>query len=152
MDAVYDAVGVMKEAARDGAVTHCNHISRDSHLVIDHLQSFSHLVGDGAFDTIRSDCRREPKGRTPNLSRSCLAPLAAPNSALQHAVVMLTGQSEYMRPQFITWRIGVRSTIVWTMSPSFPIQTLIPSASIAIGSSSGCCRPFWEADMVLPYP
>src|SRR5207245_8490844 len=65
MDAVYDAVGVMKEAAGDGAVTHCNHISRDSHLVIDHLQSFSHLVGDGAFDHHKVRLSERTQGKNP---------------------------------------------------------------------------------------
>ena len=65
MDAIYDAVGVMKEATRDGAVTHCNHISRDSHLVIDHLQSFSHLVGDGAFDHHKVRLSERTQGKNP---------------------------------------------------------------------------------------
>src|SRR2546426_10595866 len=85
---------------------------------------------------MRSDCRREPIGRTPNRSRSCLAPLAAPNSALQQAVVMLTGHREYIRAQLTTFRIGPVSTTFLTRSLSFPTQMLNPSASVATGSSS----------------
>src|SRR5437899_708795 len=86
--------------------------------------------------TMRSDCRREPIGRTPNLSRSCRAPLAAPNSALQQAVVILTGQREYIRAQLTTFRIGPVSTTFLTRSLSLPTQMLSPSASVATGSSS----------------
>ena len=74
-------------------------------------------------------------GRTPNLSRSWRAPLAAPNSALQQAVVMLTGHREYIRAQFITFLIGSVSTTLWTRSLSFPTQTLIESARSSAGSS-----------------
>src|SRR5205823_12288681 len=95
--------------------------------------------------TMRSDWRRDPIGRTPKRSRSCRAPLAAPNSALQQAVVMLTGQSEYMRAQLITFLIGSVSMTLWTMSLSFPTQMLRESASSSMGSSD--CADFW-ADMI----
>ncbi len=89
--------------------------------------------------TIRSDCRNDPNGRTPNLSKSCRAPLAAPNSALQQAVVMLTGHMEYNRPQLMIPLMGVSSTIFLTSELSFPTHTLSPPTSISNGSSS------WEA-------
>src|SRR6266702_7264328 len=91
--------------------------------------------------TMRSDCRRDPYANTPKRSRSCRAPLAAPNSALQQAVVMLTGHREYMRAQLITFRIGSVSTTLWTMSLSFPTQTLRESARSSIGSSDWA--DFW---------
>src|SRR3989442_14114535 len=75
-------------------------------------------------------------GRTPNRSRSCRAPLAAPNSALQQAGVMLTGQREYIRAQLITFRIGPVATTFLTRSLSFPTQMLNPSPSVATGASS----------------
>src|SRR5207245_8971859 len=99
--------------------------------------------------TIRSDCRREPIGRTPNLSRSCRAPLAAPNSALQQAVVMLTGQREYILAQLITFLMGSVSMTLWTMSLSFPTHTFIESASNSMGSSD--CAGFC-ADIRLHLP
>src|SRR3989442_2072025 len=96
--------------------------------------------------TMRSDCRRDPYGRTPKRSRSWRAPLAAPNSALQQAVVMLTGQREYIRAQLITFLMGSVSTTLWTMSLSFPTHTFIESASNSMGSSD--CAGFW-ADIRL---
>src|SRR5713226_10521492 len=98
--------------------------------------------------TIRSDCRKEPIGRTPNRSNSWRAPLAAPNSALQQAVVMLTGHNEYIRAQLITFLIGSVSTTLWTKSLSFPTQMLRASASVSI-SSLGLAG-FWADIHVLP--
>src|SRR5438034_11725262 len=95
--------------------------------------------------TIGADWGRAPVWRTPKRPRSCRAPLAAPNSALQQAVVMLTGQSEYMRAQLITFLIGSVSMTLWTMSLSFPTQMLRESASSSMGSSD--CADFW-ADMI----
>src|SRR5207245_10214974 len=85
--------------------------------------------------TIRSDCRSDPYGRTPQRSRSWRAPLAAPNSALQQAVVIFTGHREYILAQLITFLMGSVSMTLCTMSLSFPTHTFRESASNSIGSS-----------------
>src|SRR6266516_627950 len=79
--------------------------------------------------TMRSDCRSDPSGRTPNRSRSWRAPLAAPNSALQQAVVILTGQREYILAQLITFLMGSVSMTLWTMSLSFPTHKFMESGA-----------------------
>src|SRR2546427_12727663 len=85
--------------------------------------------------TMRSDCRRDPYGRTPKRSRSWRAPLGAPNSALQQAVVILTGQSEYIRGQLITFLIGSVSMTLLTMLLRFSTPTFMESWRNFLGSS-----------------
>src|SRR6266480_1690172 len=91
--------------------------------------------------TMRSDCRSDPYGRTPNRSRSWRAPLAAPNSALQQAVVILTGQREYILAQLISFAMGSVSMTLWTTALSFPTHKFVESAINSSGSSdcTGFC-------------
>src|SRR5207245_10677671 len=85
--------------------------------------------------TTRADIRSDTYGRIPKRSRSLRAPLAAPISALQQAVVIFTGHREYILAQLITFLMGSVSMTLCTMSLSFPTHTFRESASNSIGSS-----------------
>src|SRR5207245_4887478 len=83
--------------------------------------------------TIRSDCRSDPYGRTPKRSRSWRAPLAAPNSALQQAVVIFTGHREYILAQLITFLMGSVAMTLCTLSLGFRSHTYREFEGISFG-------------------
>src|SRR5208283_2269786 len=80
----------------------------------------------------RSHCLRPPATACmPNLSGSRRGPIIAPNSALQQAVVICTGQRAYIRLQFTTCLIGPEPIMVLTNSLILPIQTPAKSCSVS---------------------